>query len=1201
MIKRKPPEQTRKPSHAADGTAATPGPATGRAIPPHEAEEALRASESSLRVLFHQSPDPAWIIADHHFVAANAAALAAIGYGEKSEAMHLHPSSVSPELQPDGESSYVKAERHMRTAEEQGVHRFEWVHRRSDGTLFPAEVTLAAIDFRGRKVLYCIWRDITERQRADQLLRLEHTVSRCLADADDASGGVQAVIRTVCETQNWERGSYWRVDDTAGVLRFGESWNMAGAEFARYTESSRNVVFAPGVGLVGRVWQSGEPLWVADPGNDPRTVQKTTLAREASIFVFPVFSEGKTIGVLAFFSREVRAPDERLLAATRVIGSQVGQFLQRKQAEEALRESEARYRALTELSADWYWEQDAHLHFTYLSKPNTGQLEIASDTFLGRTRREALGVRWDESELAALEAIMAARQPFRDFEIGRTYLNGPKQYVQMSGEPKFDASGLFTGYRGVGKNVTERRRRDEGLRMFRAAMDATADAIYLVDRASMRFIDVNEAACRMQDRTREEVLALGPDGVLSIPREELERAYDALIASAAGTERFELLRRRAGGAEAWVELERSARRSGEGWMIVTVVRDITAQKQAEQTIRNRTVQQSLIASFGQQALASAHLDDLLARAVIVVTEGLEIAFCKILLLAPDGHSFILKAGCGWEDDWIGRSITEVDAGTQNRFVLDAGEPVVVEDLPGETRFAPSGILTAHGMRSGVDVPIGGADGWFGIIGAYSREQRYCTPDNLDFLRSVAHIIQTAVVRKSAEEKLAYLAQFDTVTGMPNRNLFLDRLAQMLTQAQRNSWIAAVMFVDLDRFKAVNDTHGHDVGDTLLRLVAERLEECVRAGDTVGRLGGDEFAIALSTLGKADDANLVAQKVVDALARSFDLDGHTVYMTASLGIALYPGDGADADGLLKNADIAMYRAKEHGRNAYQFYLPQMNERAEERLRMETELRGALERNEFLLHYQPKASLTSGEISGFEALLRWQHPERGLVPPLEFISILEDTGLIVPVGEWVVRTACEQLRRWRDEGVTAHPIAVNLSARQFQQKDLGAVIGRVLKDTGADPLLLEFELTESLLMNDPEDAVRTLKQMKGYGVRLSVDDFGTGYSSLAYLKRFPLDALKIDRAFVRDVTTDPNDATIALTIINLAHSLALKVVAEGVETEAQLNFLRAHGCDEMQGYFFAHPLPAADCTRMLIEDRHLQGPPREAYLRHRRAPE
>jgi len=442
-------------------------------------------------------------------------------------------------------------------------------------------------------------------------------------------------------------------------------------------------------------------------------------------------------------------------------------------------------------------------------------------------------------------------------------------------------------------------------------------------------------------------------------------------------------------------------------------------------------------------------------------------------------------------------------------------------------------------------------------------------------------------RKRAEERLRYMANYDELTGLPNRSLFSDRLEQTLNLARRGGREAGCIFIDLDRFKAVNDTYGHGIGDKLLKLVAQRLQESVRSVDTVGRLSGDEFAIAMSDLAKADDANHVAQKVVSALAHPFDLDGHQTYMTASLGIAVYPSDGEDAEVLLRNADMAMFRAKEQGRNAYQFYLPQMNERAAERLRMETQLRLALERGEFLLHYQPKANLSSGEISGFEALLRWRHPERGMVPPLEFISILEETGLIVAVGEWVLRTACAQIGHWQAQGVP-RPVAVNLSARQFQDKNLSLVVSAIVADSGIDPGLLEIELTESMLMDNAEEAVRTLNKINAGGVTLAIDDFGTGYSSLAYLRRFPLDVLKIDRAFIRDSATSPDDAAIVLAMINLAHSIRLKVVAEGVETEAQLSFLRMHGCDEMQGYYFARPLPVAECTRALAENWRLKPP-------------
>ena len=619
--------------------------------------------------------------------------------------------------------------------------------------------------------------------------------------------------------------------------------------------------------------------------------------------------------------------------------------------------------------------------------------------------------------------------------------------------------------------------------------------------------------------------------------------------------------------------------------IVGTAIDITKRKQTELAIQQHARQQGLIAAFGQQALASTCLDELWGQAAAFVSQGLDVPFCKALQLAPDRRSFMLKAGVGWEDGWIGRQISATYENTQNRFVLASHRPVIIGDFRSEVRFKPSDILKKHGIRSVACVLISGMGGSYGILGAYSCDEQTFTSSCFNFLQSLANILATAIDRKTTEERLTYLAQFDPLTGLPNRTLFLDRLRQAMEHTQRNDGRIAVVFADLDRFKIVNDTMGHSTGDKLLVQVAQRLRHCVRSCDTVARLGGDEFALILSDLAQAEDATVVAEKVIIALSLLFELEGQEIYISASLGISVYPGDGADADSLLRNADTAMFQAKELGPSIYQFYLPQMNERAVARLKMETQLRGALARREFVLHYQPKASLITGNITGFEALLRWQHPAHGLVPPLQFISVLEDTGLIVSVGEWVVQTVCEQIRKWQDQGLAPHPISVNLSARQFQQQDLDAIIGKTLEATEIDPRLLEFELTESVLMKEAETAANALRNLKSFGVQISMDDFGTGYSSLAYLKRFPLDVLKIDRAFIRDVTTDPDDATITIAMIKLAHSLGLKVVAEGVETRAQLLFLIENGCDEMQGFYFSRPLPLETASRALIEGYRL----------------
>jgi diguanylate cyclase (GGDEF)-like protein len=398
---------------------------------------------------------------------------------------------------------------------------------------------------------------------------------------------------------------------------------------------------------------------------------------------------------------------------------------------------------------------------------------------------------------------------------------------------------------------------------------------------------------------------------------------------------------------------------------------------------------------------------------------------------------------------------------------------------------------------------------------------------------------------------------------------------------------AVLFIDLDRFKLVNDTLGHRAGDKLLKEAAERLRSCIRGSDTVGRLGGDEFAAILTDLAIPSNAGLVAQKIIDVVRQPFDLDGKETYVSASVGITLYPADSDSAEALVMNADAAMYRAKEQGRNNFQYFTRDMNERALQRVRLEAALRRALERSEYRLEYQPKARLDTGAICGFEALLRWSSG-KGLVPPAEFIPVLEDTGLIVPVGEWVLHTACLQIRAWQKAGLKVPPVSVNLSARQFEQKNLKDAVHKILSETGVDASLIEFEITESLLMNDPEAAARTLASLKESGVRLSMDDFGTGYSSLGYLKRFPIDKLKIDRTFVHDISTDPDGAALTRAIIHLAQNLRLVVVAEGVETEEQLAFLRANGCDEMQGYLFARPTDPETCARMLLEGKTLTVP-------------
>jgi diguanylate cyclase (GGDEF)-like protein/PAS domain S-box-containing protein len=568
-------------------------------------------------------------------------------------------------------------------------------------------------------------------------------------------------------------------------------------------------------------------------------------------------------------------------------------------------------------------------------------------------------------------------------------------------------------------DMTARIRLDEDLRRFRTAMDATADAIFLIDRSGMSFVDVNLTACRMLGYEREDFLALGTQNVQGTDRERLQDLYDKLLAGDQSGAMTELQVQRKDGTQVAVEVQRRTLRSGASWVLVAVARDITE-------------------------------------------------------------------------------------------------------------------------------------------------------------------------RKEAEHRLLKLAHFDTLTGLPNRSQFYSALTRALEQAAEHHWSVGVLFLDVDRFKNINDTLGHPCGDELLRQFAGRLVDSLRVRDTIGRFGGDEFAAILMLPEGPQGALAVVDKIREGLRRPFDLGGHEVTVTSSIGITIYPDDGLDADTLIKYADTAMYRAKEAGRDAFRFFTAEMNAQSLARLELENALRRAIDHQEFVLFLQPKVHIGSGRISGAEALIRWQRPGHGMVSPALFIPVLEETGLIVPVGTWVLNEACRMISKWGKSKTGPVHLSVNVSGVQFFLGGLEEEVLNALKVHEIAPELLELELTESSLMSNAEDTITVLRNLKALGIQISIDDFGTGYSSLAYLKRFPIDKLKIDIAFVREVTSNPDDAAIVLAIINMAHSLKLQVIAEGVERDAQLAYLRRHGCDEMQGYYFSKPVSEADFEAMLAEGKSLAAP-------------
>jgi diguanylate cyclase (GGDEF)-like protein/PAS domain S-box-containing protein len=549
------------------------------------------------------------------------------------------------------------------------------------------------------------------------------------------------------------------------------------------------------------------------------------------------------------------------------------------------------------------------------------------------------------------------------------------------------------------------------------------------------------------------------------------------------------------------------------------------------------------------------------------------------------------------------------------IVTTAADGIAVVNAGGVIDFANPALaaLTGHAALEGLAVrqllrPAAGGEGFWETLCRSSGTIRADTTNlqmhahtlagaiipveikvsrmTLDGAQKLTVVVRDVSERARSEERMWRLAHFDELSGLPNRLLFRQLLEQAIRDANRERKSIAVLFIDLDRFKLINDAIGHDSGDIVLRQVAGRLRQCLREADLLSRFGGDEFAALLREIDDPEAARATAQRVLAAVAQPYEVNNEKYHLSASVGISIYPGDSPDATALLRNAELAMYRAKDQGKNNFQFHSPQMNARSLEYVVLERSLRRAIELDEFMIHFQPQVELASGRIIGAEALLRWNLPEVGMIPPGKFIPLAEETGLIVPIGRLVLLRACITARQWQEAGLRDFRIAVNLSPRQFNQSDLVLDVINILEDSGLPPQNLELEITESMVMANPERATAILRELRGVGVHLSIDDFGTGYSSLGYLKSFPVHTLKIDRSFIKDVPADADDVAITHAIIAMGHSLRLNVVAEGVETVEQFEFLREHGCDLMQGYLVARPMPAEDFGRLLAERTHWQ---------------
>ena len=597
-----------------------------------------------------------------------------------------------------------------------------------------------------------------------------------------------------------------------------------------------------------------------------------------------------------------------------------------------------------------------------------------------------------------------------------------------------------------------------------------------------------------------------------------------------------------------------------------------------------------VADLGQQALEGIDLVQLLDRAVALVVDSLGLDFCQVWELVPAGDALRLRAGSGWEPEMIGTLTVPVDPLSQPGYTMKAGDRVLVQDVTLESRFVPPRFLTERGVKSGISVSIPGPDQPFGVLGGHVLQERTFTTEDASFFQSVSNILAAAIERQRGEEEVRRRSLHDPLTGLANRALLLDRLTQALARGQRGSTEVAVLFLDLDRFKLINESLGHDVGDQVLVAVAGRLEGALRGSDTLTRFGGDEFIVLCEEVRDEREAVMLAERLVATFADPFVVAGNEHHVTASIGVAVSSVRHDRAEVLMREADAAMYRAKRHRRGHWELFDESMLASVTGQLRIEEALRCAIENDELSLVFQPVISLASGRIAALEALLRWEHPELGVIAPGDFIPIAEDTGMIVSIGEWALRTACRHGARW----AAAHPdrppvpLLVNLSPRQVANGRLVEAVAAALAETGLDPAQLGLEITEGVLMEEVRSPVDTLAALKGLGVRVVLDDFGTGYSSLAYLKRFPIDVLKIDRSFVVGLGAGGHGAAIVSAIVALSGALGLDVIAEGVETADQLAHLRRLGATCAQGYLFSRPLKPEGIDAMLSQSN--DWPPR-----------
>ncbi|MGV8922181.1 MAG: EAL domain-containing protein [Thermomonas sp.] len=1139
----------------------------------------MALGESHFRMMFERTAD-ALVVLDvraGQFTDCNQAAVDMLSYADKRELLARHPARFSPKFQPDGRLSSEKADEMIATAMRDGSHRFEWVHCSEHRADFPVEVLLTPIMMGERQLIIGTLRDIT-RQKQDQKTQAAlHQISEAAHSTGtllEMFGRIHQIIGELLPARNFFVALYDQIRDELSFPYYVDEHDTA-PEPRKLDDGT----------LSGRVIKTGEALLFT-----PETVregdheQPTLVGTDSMDWLgVPLKSQSKTIGALVVqsYSGDVRYV-EKDKALLEFVSSQVAAAITRKQTADAVIASERRFRLLFE----------QNLVGVFRSLPD-GRLLECNDAFarmLGyESRAEINGVNsksfyFDDKDR---ERYLAYLHEYGSVNNSVTRLrrrDGTEVWGMETVNLIREDQGQPEVLQGTLIDFTEHKHAEQALRLSELRLEEAQRLGHLGSWAwdlTTRILSWSDELCRIHGVAPVDHCPTYEDYMGRVHPED-RAAVKALIAQA-------MLDRKPFSHETRIVWPDGEVRTifdqcevllddhGQVTGMAGASLDITARKQEEQLERDRT-------RILEQVVQDRPLPEILSRISSMLEIQIPGSRCSVLLL-KDGRLWTGAAPHLPQvySDWLNGLPIGPAVGSCGAACFSDKTVITVDIATDSLWDGYREQALPHGLRACWSMPIPSNGGnVLGSFAVYRDHPSRPMVRDLEFMGMATRLAAVAIEHRTLTDQLSHQAQHDALTGLPNRLLFQDRLDQALAQAERKKLQVAVLYMDLDRFKSINDTLGHSSGDALLCQAASRLQACIRKTDTLARLGGDEFTVVLSELNDPQDAMRVATKLIEAMRAPFHVDQHELFVTLSLGISVYPADGLESDALMANADAAMYRAKETGRDNFQSFSAEMNTVAKERMSMDAQLRHALRLGQLSLHYQPHFG-ADGEIQGFEALMRWQHPTLGSVSPGRFIPLAEASGLIVQLGEWALRTACAQMSLWRKAGHPNLRIAVNVSAVQFKRADWVDTVRRALHDTQLAPEALELEITESLLLHSVSETSANLYELRDLGVGIAIDDFGTGYSCLAYLHKLPITTLKIDQAFVREIGLQSlpgqEEAPIIRTIIALARNLGMRVVAEGVETNVQRDLLLSLGCESLQGFLLHRPMPVEQVDLLL----------------------